>query len=139
MTLLSKIKVFLRREVQVQLDLIRFTRDINYAREMLVLASDRGDVDTVQTALKLMTEIDRASLSIQQGARSAASNPSNSTQSHALPNTRTAANSTLLSGLGVTRPGTNASTQFPQTQATQPDPNDPSKPTTNKRYVRGLR
>lgn len=56
--LLSRLKVFLKRDTQTQLDLFRFTHDIDYARLMLSFASQSATEDIVETITKLTKEID---------------------------------------------------------------------------------
>jgi hypothetical protein len=144
MMLLSKIKVFLRREAQVQIDLIRFTREAGYAREMLVLASDRGDQDIVTAAFKLMSEIDIANVETARGASLNRSDFSATDSAAMGSNTRTAANTSRPSNFDKTSTGATTrampTTMFPQTQIDEGKSASATPATgSTKRYVSGLR
>lgn len=141
MVMLSKIKVFLRRDAQVQLDLIRFTQEADYARSMLVMASDRGDNEIVQAAFRLMNELELANVTMGRGANLNRNAPDPIARSGSTGNTRSAANSSRPTNFGATQgsPRTVAATNFPATRIeTDQNNTTPGQPP-NKRYVRGLR
>jgi hypothetical protein len=143
MMLLSKIKVFLRRDAQMQLDLIRFTQEADYAREMLVFASDRGDQEIVRAAFRLMNELELANVTTGRGANLTRSGADPIARSGSSGNTQSAANSSRPTNFGATqntRPGnTGIGTEFPATRVEGEPPNSTPGSPPNKRYVRGLR